>query len=564
MGLCTDETGIQFRLLNASRGPAVRSPRAQVDRHAYNRAMVRRVLSVSGLTVLEGEVRRLLAHPRRGPDSWKVEGIELGNGARLSAQAVVLTTGTFLGGVLHVGGRRVPGGRHEERAASILSRELRGLGLRLSRHKTGTPPRLDRDSIDLSGLEVQAGDESPLPFSFRTRRLEIEQLPCHLTWTTRATHQIIRDNAMLSAMYLGGIRGPGPRYCPSVEDKVMRFPDRPKHQIFLEPEGRDSREIYPNGISTSLPAEVQERFLRTIPGLEEVRMLRPGYAVEYDHLATDQLRADLSVNGVLGLFAAGQINGTSGYEEAAVQGFVAGVNAVKFLRAESPFLPDRSQSYIGVLIDDLCRVNPSEPYRMFTSRAEHRLFLRHGNADLRLAETGHRLGLVPHEELRRVERRRARIDTAVSILDRTMLEGKDLATRIRRPGARLLEVVSRSSELRELRLSAEDIAEVEARVLYAPYLERHARERERLASMAAVELPSDWDFRSMRALKTEAREVLEKRRPLTLGEARNLPGVTPADLSVIMVELRRRAIGKDNDNKRPGVICCRNSRSFDN
>jgi len=539
MGACTDETGIQFRMLNASRGPAVRSPRAQVDRHAYNTAMRRRVEATDGLTVVEGEVVALVVEPVSGVDRWQVRGVRLADGDELVASQVVLTTGTFLGGVCHSGTSAVAGGRHGERAATILSRELERLGLALSRHKTGTPPRLVKQSIDFGRLEPQHGDRVPTPFSFRTPAIARPALPCHITATTHQTHKIVSDNAELSAIFGGRIRGPGPRYCPSIEDKVVRFPERDSHQIFLEPEGLTSDEIYPNGVSTSLPVAVQEAFLRTIPGLENVEIARPGYAVEYDHLVTSQLRADLSVSGVVGLRAAGQINGTSGYEEAAVQGFVAGVNAALTARGEPPLILDRSDSYIGVLIDDLCRVNPAEPYRMFTSRAEHRLHLRQGNADLRLTELGAELGLIEPEQRSRVDARSRRIDRAVDWLGKKSKDGKPLLVELRRPGGSYCALAREWPELAAFGLTDEDAAEVEARALYEPYLLRFARERERLAGMAGRRLPDGWDFRSMSALKHEAREVLARRRPLTLGEAQRLAGVTPADLSVLLVELER-------------------------
>ena len=537
MGLCTDETGIQFRMLNASRGPAVRSPRAQVDRRAYNRAMLRRVSAQRRVRIIEGEVCGLLTRSKGG--GHVMRGLRLTASESIFAPAVVLTTGTFLGGVLHSGGAARSGGRFDEAAATLLSRELQRLGLHLGRHKTGTPPRLDRASIDFSRLEQQDGDVDPRPFSFRTKKLELEQSPCYLTRSNEKTHRVVAENAMLSSMFRGQIKGPGPRYCPSIEDKVMRFPERKEHQIFLEPEGRDSPEIYPNGLSTSLPADVQEVFLRTIEGLEEVRMLRPGYAVEYDHLKTEQLRADLSVAGVKGLYAAGQINGTSGYEEAAAQGLIAGINAVLFTRQLEPYLPDRCRSYIAVLVDDLCRVNPTEPYRMFTSRAEHRLYLRHGNADMRLAEDAERLGIVGDEELRRAHERELRIATATRLLYETRHNGKDLASLLRRPGQRLAELLPLCTELETLHLNREDTEEVEAEILYRPYLARHAVERERIRKMSAICLPAEWEYQEMRALKKEAREVLALRRPMTLAEAQRLSGVTPADISVLLVELRR-------------------------
>ncbi len=540
MGLCTDETGIQFRMLNASKGPAVRSPRAQVDREAYNRAMVRRVLAEPGVWVIEAEVDRLLVEPAQGVDAWCIGGVRTTEGESLHAPAVVMTTGTFLGGVLHSGGDQTAGGRVGESAATRLSGELARLGLRLGRHKTGTPPRLARSSIDFTQLVEQPGDEPPVPFSFRTERLDGAQLPCWLTATTAATHAVIAANAHHSAMFRGAITGPGPRYCPSVEDKVMRYPDRDQHVIFLEPEGRRSEAIYPNGISTSLPAEVQQDFLRTIPGLEQVEMLRPGYAVEYDHLATDQLRADLAVNGVHGLFAAGQINGTSGYEEAAAQGLVAGINATLLVRGEAPLILDRSESYLGVLVDDLCRVNPAEPYRMFTSRAEHRLYLRHGNADLRLSETGRRLGLLGEGDIVRVRSRRERITAAIAALSRRRHSGKALTTLLRRPGSKLADVRDFAPELDTLSLGAADVEEVESEILYAPYLARYARERKRIQEMHEYRFPHRLDYDGLVGLKKEAREMLSRRRPRTLGEARSLPGVTPADVSVLLVALRRK------------------------
>ena len=537
MGLCTDATGIQFRMLNTSRGPAVRSPRAQVDREAYNREMSRRVCSEPGLHVVEGEAVAILREAQGG--EARVRGVRLADGRELAAPALVLTTGTFLGGVLHRGEDARSGGRFGERAATQLSRELMSLGLRLGRHKTGTPPRLLESSIDFDRLELQPGDDDPQPFSFRTESLLQEQLCCWVTWTDESTHRIIAEHAERSPMFRGAITGSGPRYCPSVEDKVVRFRDKDSHRIFLEPEGRDSDEIYPNGISTSLPDDVQRAFVRTIPGLERAEILRPGYAVEYDHLATDQLRIDLSVVGVRGLWAAGQINGTSGYEEAAAQGLVAGVNAALDVLGGEPLILDRSTSYIGVLIDDLCRVNPAEPYRMFTSRAEHRLHLRHGNADLRLGEVGHRLGLVQAAAIAEVRARAQRIDGVVELLGSRRHEGHSLAKILRRPGTRFADLLPLCPELAQLVTRAEDVDEVEARVLYEPYLERYAREREKIDELHGQRLPDQLDYPAMEGLKLEARAVLDQRRPRTLGEARSLPGVTPADVSVLLVELTR-------------------------
>lgn len=535
MAVVTDRTGIQFRMLNTSKGPAVRSPRAQCDRAAYNREMVARVLGYSGLEVVAGEA--VAVRTRAGGGT--VAGVVLADGRELLAPAVVLTTGTFLGGRLFAGAIEAPGGRHGEAAATRLASSLRDLGIRLGRHKTGTPPRLLRDSIDTSRLERQPGDDPPQPFSFRTGRLEVEQLPCWLTHTTPATHAIIRQNAHHSPMFQGRIRGPGPRYCPSVEDKVVRFADQDAHVVFLEPEGRDSPEVYPNGVSTSLPAEVQLAFLRTIPGLEQVEMLRPGYAVEYDHVVTDQIRGDLQLATVRGLFAAGQINGTSGYEEAAGQGLVAGLNAGRFARGQPPVVFDRATAYLGVMIDDLCRVNPTEPYRMFTSRAEFRLSLRSDNADRRLTPLGERLGLVDPAAAAAVQRKEARIAAACRWLDLQRHDGRTLADWLRRPEVDAAWLLARDATLAAMALSAAELAEVEAEVKYAGYIERQAVEVQRLRAMEQRRIPEAFDYGAVPGLSSEARARLVQRRPLTLGEASRIAGVRSADVQLLAVLLRR-------------------------
>ncbi len=544
MALCTDATGIQFRMLNTSKGPAVRSPRAQCDRAAYNASMARRVLAQPGLAVITGEVVDLLVE-RAGAGEQRVHGVRLAGGEELRAAAVVLTTGTFLGAVLFAGAWERPGGRFGEAAATALSQSLLRLGLRLGRHKTGTPARLARDSIDFVRLDEQRGDPEPRPFSFRTERLQVEQTSCWLTRTTPATHRIIAENAHLSPMVQGRIRGVGPRYCPSVEDKVMRFADRDHHLVFLEPEGADSPEVYPNGLSTSLPPEVQERFLRTIPGLEDARVLRHGYAVDYDYLLTEQLRADLHVGGIRGLFAAGQINGTSGYEEAAGQGLVAGINAALFARGEPPLLLDRASSYLGVMIDDLCRVNPSEPYRMFTSRAEYRLLLRADNADRRLGAIGRRLGLLDDGVAARVARKEQRIAAARALLAAARSEGGDgrtLEEVLRRPEVGIEDLLAQSAPLRACALSFDELSEVEAEVKYDGYIRRQERDVERLRQLEAKAIPHDLDWARLRGLSAEARDKLRARRPLTVGEASRVPGVTPADVN-LMLALLARGVG---------------------
>ncbi len=533
MALVTDAAGIQFRMLNTSKGPAVRSPRAQCDRDAYNHAMVARVLARANLTVVAGEAIEVLA------SASAVAGVALADGARLHAPAVVLTTGTFLGGKLFAGAWEAPGGRHGEAPAAAISASLRAFGVRLGRHKTGTPPRLSRRSIDFTRLEIQHGDDPPQPFSFRTAKLDVRQLPCWITRTTPATHAIIRANAHHSPMFQGRIQGTGPRYCPSVEDKVVRFADQDSHQVFLEPEGRDSDEVYPNGVSTSLPAEVQEEFLRTIPGLEDVVVLRPGYAVEYDYVLTDQIRGDLQVASLRGLFAAGQINGTSGYEEAAGQGLVAGLNAARFARGEEPVVFDRATAYLGVMVDDLCRVNPTEPYRMFTSRAEFRLLLRSDNADRRLTPIGERLGLVDAAQADAVRGKEQRIAAARKWLDLQRREGRTLTEWLRRPEVGVDDVRGWDAQFDALGLSPAELAEVEAEVKYAGYIDRQAMEVARLKRMEERRIPATFDYAAVTGLSNEARARLQQRRPLTLGEAARVAGVRQADVQLLLVVLGR-------------------------
>ncbi len=535
MALCTDRTGIQFRMLNTSKGPAVRSPRAQCDRDAYNHTMVERVLGYEHLTVIAGEAVALVP----APNGEHIAGVELADGSKLLAPAVVLTTGTFLGGRLFAGPWEAAGGRYGERPAARISESLRSFGIRLGRHKTGTPPRLHRDTIDFSTLEPQPGDEPPQPFSFRTARLDLVQQDCWLTRTTAATHAIIRNNAHHSPMFQGRIQGTGPRYCPSVEDKVVRFADQESHPVFLEPEGRDSVEIYPNGVSTSLPADVQLAFLRTIPGLEHVEVLRPGYAVEYDYVLTDQIRGDLQIASLRGLFAAGQINGTSGYEEAAGQGLIAGLNAARFARGEGPVVLDRATAYLGVMIDDLCRVNPTEPYRMFTSRAEFRLLLRSDNADRRLTPIGERLGLVGAAQASAVRQKEERIRAARKLLDLVRRDGRTLTEWLRRPEVGTSDLASWNETFAAMALSPAELAEVEAEVKYAGYIDRQAMEVERLQRLEQKSIPVDFDYTRVLGLSNEARARLLQRRPLTLGEASRTAGVRQADVQLLLVMLAR-------------------------
>jgi len=533
MGLITDRAGIQFKMLNRGRGPAVWSPRAQCDKQRYADEMLSLLDGVPLLEIVEGVARQALL------EEGAVAGLELADGRVLGCRALVITPGTFLNGIIHIGDRQLEGGRIGEHAARALSECLGALGLERGRLKTGTPPRLHRDSIDWDLLAEAPGDDLPEPFSHWTGELELEQALCWTSNTNAQTHQVIRDNIARSPLYSGAIKGTGPRYCPSLEDKVVKFPEREAHHLFLEPEGRDSVEIYPNGVSTSLPAEVQEQFLRTIPGLERVHVLRPGYAVEYDHIVTDQIRGDLQVAALRGLFAAGQINGTSGYEEAAGQGLVAGLNAARFARGQEPVVFDRATAYLGVMVDDLCRVNPSEPYRMFTSRAEFRLLLRSDNADRRLTLLGERLGLVDAAAAEAVRGKEARLLAARRWLDTKRREGKLLVEWLRRPEVSSVDLLGWDETFAAMSLSAGELAELEAEVKYAGYVERQAMEVERLRRMEQRRIPTTFDYAAVTGLSNEARSRLQQRRPLTLGEAGRLAGVRQADVQLLLVVLSR-------------------------
>ena len=554
-GWAADRSGLQFRTLNASRGPAVWGPRAQCDKLRHSELMRRVVERLPGTEVIEAEVVGLVVG-----DSG-VDGVRLGDGRRLAARAVLLTTGTFLGGVLHTGGQRSPGGRFGERPSMGLGRELAGLGLDLRRFKTGTPPRLDGRSIDFERLEEQRGDVCPRPFSWRTREGR-NRVPCWVTRTPPEVRDIVRDNLDRSPLFSGRIRGTGPRYCPSIEDKVVRFPHHQEHTVFLEPEGLDSDSIYVNGLSTSLPEDVQERVVHAVPGLEGARFLRYGYAVEYDVVAPFQVERWLACRAVPRLFVAGQLLGTSGYEEAAVQGFVAGVNAALDQRGEAPWVPGRHQGYIGVLLDDLCGADHREPYRMFTSRAEHRLLLGVDSARERLMQQGVRFGLVPeaafHVERRRWEhRRRARQALSERRLnpDRTTtdevrrLTGVELrspttwARLLRRPDVDVDAIASVLPELRQL--DADDRRIVIGELRYDGYVVRQRREIERLQRLRHLEIPADFDPRSVEGLSREVVEELLRVRPRTVADAERLPGLTPAAIAILVGRLARDGVRRE-------------------
>ena len=550
MAEVTDRTGIQFRLLNRSRGPAVQAPRAQCDKELYRKEMQRLLREQANLTLEETEITAIVRKKNR------VVAVETSDGRRISCAAVILTTGTFLNGLCHVGEHKFVAGRSGEKASVQLAESIRSIGFQMGRLKTGTPPRLERESIDFSHFEIQPGDEDPTLFSFRSKGVCQPQVHCWIAYTNEQVHKVIRDNLHRSPLYGGEIVGIGPRYCPSIEDKIVKFSDRSQHQLFLEPESLSSNTIYINGLSTSMPLDVQRAMLDHIEGFKNSVMVRPGYAVEYDFVQPAQLHARLETKAVEGLFLAGQINGTTGYEEAAAQGIMAGINAALKVLAKEPFVLSRSESYIGILIDDLVTRGVDEPYRMFTSRAEYRLLLRIDNADRRLMPYGAHLGLVPASTHRHFQNKWERIDQAINFLRETYLK-KDSASfeRLRdafglESGTSLQQILKRPEvnikdlygvlEKNGITLNEEERRVVQTQVKYEGYILQQMRDIERLHSLEHRRIPSNFNYQQVGGLSREVVERLSNVRPDNLGQARRIPGITPAAISILNIHLELR------------------------
>jgi tRNA uridine 5-carboxymethylaminomethyl modification enzyme len=530
MGQTIDKTGIQFRMLNSRKGPAMHSPRAQADKKAYQFEIKRVIEETSNLDLRQELVEEILTDPS---DSHRVVGVRVRGDAIYAAEAVVLTTGTFLQAIMHTGEAKTPGGRAGEGTSSGISNSLNSLGFRIQRFKTGTPARLNSRTIDYSKTEIQPGDDNPQPFSYMTDRLPDPQMPCWITYTNDKVHELIRANLHRAPMYSGQIQSTGPRYCPSIEDKVVRFADKDRHQLFLEPEGRHTNEVYVNGISTSLPRDVQDAMLRWIPGLENAQIMRYGYAVEYDFCPPDQLTPWLETKAVKGLFFAGQLNGTTGYEEAAAQGLIAGVSAALRLKGKDGLVLSRDAAYMGVLVDDLVTCGVDEPYRMFTSRAEYRMMLRQDNADRRLTELGHELGLVSDARYARYQSKLIQIGEATKALRALRIGDVPGDKYLKRPEVTWQQLAEQFPE--QLNCYSPEVAlQVECDVKYSGYIARQQIQVERQNRMADKSIPTDFSYDAIISLRAEARQKLGKIRPINLDQASRISGITPADISLVL------------------------------
>ncbi|MFQ5713062.1 MAG: tRNA uridine-5-carboxymethylaminomethyl(34) synthesis enzyme MnmG [Candidatus Scalinduaceae bacterium] len=531
MGKVIDETGIQFRLLNVSKGYAVRSPRAQADKKLYQYRMRRILEKQDNLSLHQDIVDKIII------SDGKILALVGNGGTWYRANAVIITTGTFLNGLIHTGSSKIKGGRAGEPSSGKLSNSLRDLGFEISRLKTGTPPRLNGNKINYKVLQEQDGDERPTAFSFSTKKIQRPQIKCYITYTNNLTHEIIRSNLDRSPLYTGQIKAVGPRYCPSIEDKIVRFPDKNQHQIFLEPEGLNTSVVYCNGISTSIPCDVQEAMIRSIKGLEEAEITRYGYAIEYDYVPPTQIKPSLETKIVKNLFLAGQINGTSGYEEAAAQGIMAGINATLKVQGREPFILGRSEAYIGVLIDDLVTKGTREPYRMFTSRAEYRLILRHDNADRRLMRYGYQFGLIKENQWRELLEKEKIISRMTEYLENKKSGADPLAKLLRRPDMNYNDLLKIDSNLKEQNIPPLIQEQIEIEIKYKGYIDRQQKQIEKYKKMEELLLPSWFNYDDISGLRTEARQKLDKIRPISLGQALRVSGVSPADISILMVYL---------------------------
>lgn len=537
MGQAIDATGIQYRMLNRRKGPAMHSPRAQADKKAYQQWIKETVEFYPGVSLVQEIVEDLVVETSADGKS-QIVGVRVRGDAVYQTRAVVLTTGTFLQAIMHTGEAKTEGGRAGEGTTKGISAALQRLGLRLDRFKTGTPPRLNAKTIDFSVTEEQPGDDQPQAFSYLTKSLPEPQVPCYITYTNEAVHDLIRSNLHRAPMYSGQINSRGPRYCPSIEDKVVRFSDKDRHQLFLEPEGRRTQEIYVNGISTSLPRDVQLGILKLIPGLEKAEIMRYGYAVEYDFSPPDQLQPSLETKSIEGLFLAGQINGTTGYEEAAGQGLIAGANAALKLRGQQPMILSRDQAYLGVLVDDLVTRGVDEPYRMFTSRAEYRLLLRQDNADRRLTRLGHDIGLVPQSRLDHLENKERDINTAFELLENLRVDQVNGTKYLKRAEVTWEEMCQKQPQLQAF--NAEVVDQVIWDVRYEGYINRQQEQIDRQQRMSTKRIPLDFDYDALRGLRTEARQKLQTVRPINLDQASRISGITPADIALLLAHVERR------------------------